>query len=52
MQVLVGLTHVGVMRSATWLLPNAPLLLDTLVAHQVCSVEALVRSCHVKASQL
>lgn len=50
MQVLVGLTHVGVMRSATWLLPNAPLLLDTLVAHQVCSVEALVRSCHAKAS--
>jgi hypothetical protein len=26
------------MRSATWLLPNAPRLLDTLVAHQVCSV--------------
>jgi hypothetical protein len=50
MQVLVGLTHVGVMRSATWLLPNAPLLLDTLVAPQVCSVEALVRSCHAKAS--
>ena len=38
MQVLVGLTHVGVTWVCDLLLPNAPRLLDTLVTHQVCSV--------------